>query len=298
MQKTIKRPIHVQGVGLHSGKLVKMRALPAPAGSGIIFKRIDLEIPILIPVKVDAIEEALLCTRLSSQASQASQGSAQEGRVSVSTIEHLLSALCALEIDNILFEIDADEVPIMDGSASSYIFLLQSAGITEQEENRRFLKIKNTIRIEDPQDKNKYAEFSPTQKGLEIQYSIDFEHPIISSTAQSIHIYFQPTTYIKEISRARTFGFIKDLEMLQANNLARGASLENAIGLTDDAVMNPEGLRYQDEFVRHKLLDAIGDLYVAGPILGKFTGHKTSHTLNNQLLRKLLSSPDNYEWVS
>ncbi len=284
MQKTIKRPIHVQGIGLHSGKLVKMRALPAPAGAGIIFKRIDLENPVMIPVKIEAIEEALLCTKLSSA----------EG-VTVSTIEHLLSALCALEIDNILFEIDADEIPIMDGSASSYIFLLQSAGITEQEENRRYLKIKNLVRI---QEGDKYAELEPLAKGFELKYSIDFPHPAISSTPQEIYFNFQPTTYIKEISRARTFGFIKDLEMLQANNLARGASLENAIGLTENNIMNAEGLRYKDEFVKHKLLDAIGDLYVAGPILGRFTGHKTSHSLNNKLLRKLFSDSENYEWVS
>lgn len=284
MQKTIKHIIQMEGKGLHSGQMVKMRAIPAPTGTGIIFKRTDLDPAVLIPVRIDAIEETPLCTTLKSPQGQA-----------ISTIEHLLSALCALEIDNILFEINADEIPIMDGSASSYIFWLQSAGITDQEEPRKFLKIKATVRIEEG---DKFAEFSPSTKGLEFQYSIDFPHPVIANTPQSIEFVFHSMTYIKEISRARTFGFVKDLERLQANNLAKGASLENAVGITDEGVLNPEGLRYDNEFVKHKLLDAIGDLYVAGAILGKFTGHKTSHALNNRLLRKLLADSSLYEWVS
>ncbi len=290
MQKTIKHSIQMEGVGLHSGQLVQMRAIPAPVDSGIIFKRMDCDPPVLIPLKIESIEEAPLCTRLISF-----QSGPENQTISISTIEHLLSALCALEIDNILFELNADEVPIMDGSASPYIFWLQSAGITEQEENRKFLKIKLPVRVEDG---DKFAELIPSAKGLEFHYSIDFLHPVISNTPQEIEFMFHPMTYIKEISRARTFGFVKDLEKLQANNLARGAGLNNAVGITDEGVLNPEGLRYQNEFVKHKLLDAIGDLYVAGPILGKFTGHKTSHTLNNRLLKKLFSDDSQYEWVS
>ena len=283
MQKTIKHSIQAEGIGLHSGQIVRVKAFPSSVGTGIVFKRTDCEPPVLIPLKVDSIEEALLCTRLSSNGKH------------VSTIEHLLSALCALEIDNILFELDSDEVPIMDGSASPFIFWLQSAGIIDQEEPRRFLKIKKNIRV---QDGDKFAELSPSNKGLDLHYSIDFPHPVISRTSQSIEFSFHPMTYIKEISRARTFGFAKDLEKLQANHLARGASLDNAVGIGDDCVLNPTGLRYHDEFVKHKLLDAIGDLYVAGPILGKFVGHKTSHTLNNKLLRELFKDDSQYEWVS
>ena len=287
LQKTIKNAIHMEGIGLHSGHNVRMKALPAPVDTGIVFKRVDASPPLLIPIAVDRIEESLLCTRLASPI--------PDQDFSISTIEHLLSAIAALEIDNLLIELDAGEIPIMDGSAAPYIFWLQSAGICELEEKRKFLKIKKTIRLE---DQDKFVELTPISKGFELSVSIDFAHPVIQKTPQQVEFTFHPMIYMKEISRARTFGFVKDLEKLQANGLAKGASLENAVGIGDEAVLNPDGLRYEDEFVKHKLLDAIGDLYVAGPMIGKFTAHKSSHSLNNRLLRKLFSNESNYEWIS
>lgn len=283
MQKTIKNEIHAEGIGLHSGKMVKMTLKPADVNSGIVFKRIDLKPSVDLKMAPNNIEETLLCTRL------------QVKDVSVSTIEHLMSAFCAMEIDNVIVELDADEVPVMDGSASPFLFLIQSAGVLIQDKSRRFLKIKKKIRVTED---DKFAELAPYAKGLKFSCSIDFDSPVISKTPQSVEYELHPMTYEKEISRARTFGFAADIEKLHANNLALGASLKNAVGIGDDTVLNPEGLRYGDEFVKHKLLDAIGDLYVVGAILGKFTAHKTSHSLNNRLLRKLMEDDTQYEWVT
>lgn len=281
-QQTIKNTISAEGIGLHSGQLVHMTLKPAPVGSGVSFVRVDLDPQITLPITPENIEEAVMCTRLSVNGAH------------VSTIEHLMAALCALEIDNIIVEINADELPVLDGSASPFIFLLQSAGVQSQDKDRRFLKIKQTVRVE---LEDKYAQVEPNIKGLDFDYAIDFEHPVIAQTPQTIEYTFHPMTFIKEISRARTFGFADDLDKLHANNLAQGASLDNAVGISDDGVMNPDGLRYEDEFLKHKLLDTIGDLYVAGPLIAKFKGYKTSHTLNNQLIRKIFSDKNNYEWV-
>lgn len=283
MQHTIGNTIRAEGIGLHLGKTVRMTLKPGKPNTGVVFRRVDLDPPVDIKMAPNHIQEALLCTRL------------QKGDVSVSTIEHLMAALCATQVDNVIVELDSDEVPVMDGSAAPYVFLLKSAGLAKQEKNRRYLKVKKKVRVEHD---DKFAELSPYAKGLHLDYTIDFPSPVIAKTPQHIEYEFHPMTFEKEIARARTFGFVADLEKLHANNLALGASLENAVGITEDAVMNPDGLRYSDEFVKHKLLDAIGDLYVAGPILGKFKGFKTSHSLNNQLLRKLLEDKTQYEWVT
>lgn len=283
MQKTIKNEIHAEGIGLHSGKLVKMTLRSAEMDAGIVFRRVDLTPVVDLKIAPEHIEETMLCTRL------------KANDVSVSTIEHLMSAFCAMEVDNVIVELDSDEVPVMDGSSSPFVFLIQSAGVLKQSKKRRYLKINKKVRVTED---DKYAELAPYAKGLHLKCVIDFPHPVIAKTSQEVDYEFHPMTYQKEIARARTFGFAKDIEKLHENNLALGASLENAVGIGDDTVLNPEGLRYSDEFVKHKLLDAIGDLYVAGAILGDFTGHKTSHSLNNRLLRELFSDDSQYEWVT
>ena len=280
-QTTIKTSVNAVGVGLHSGQEVHITLRPADANTGIVFRRIDLSPPINIHVSPDKVQETLMCTKL------------VHGTVSVSTIEHLMAALCAERIDNIVIEINGAEVPVLDGSAAPFIFLLQSAGTLELNEKRHALRIKKPVRV-DVEDK--FAEFSPYE-GYRLNVSIDFPHPVIAATKQEIEFEFSPATFEKEVSRARTFGFAKDIEKLHQSKLGLGASLENAVGVTDTGIMNPEGLRYRDEFVRHKLLDTIGDLYVAGPIIGAFRSHKSGHALNNQLLLALLKDKTAYEWV-
>jgi len=273
-QQTIKHPVSVTGKGLHSGKPVQMCLKPAPSDTGIVFRRVDLEPPVDIRVDARKIEPAPLCTLL------------VDHDVKVATIEHLMAALATLEIDNIIVELDAAEVPVMDGSSAPLIFILESAGIRRQQLSRHVIEVKKPVRVEDG---DCYAELLPS-KELRFTISIDFEHPAIASTSQSIDFIYSPMAFIKEVSRARTFGFLKDLKKLHKQGLALGGGLDNAVGLDDKKVMNPEGLRYSDEFVKHKLLDAVGDLYVAGPILGHYQAHKPSHRLNNQLIQKLLRS--------
>jgi len=283
-QRTIKNPIRARGVGLHTGHHGLMTMRPAPVNTGIVFRRVDLDPVIEIHVNPNAVTETVLCTTLS------------QDEAKISTVEHLMSALAGFGIDNLYIDLDTDEVPIMDGSASHFIFLLQSAGIADQEADKRFIRIKKTIRIET--EKGDWAQFEPYE-GFKLSFSIDFDHPAFDETANHIVIDFSSTSYLKEISRARTFGFMKDVEALRKRNLALGGSLENAIVLDENGVMNPEGLRNQDEFVRHKVLDAVGDLYMIGSgIVGAFSAYRSGHALNNKLLRSLLSQPDAWEYTS
>lgn len=272
-QQTIKNTVHLTGKGLHSGQPVHVNLCPAKSNTGIVFHRIDQDLPD-IQVTVDKVHESPLCTTLI------------EGDNHIATIEHLMSALAGLSIDNIRIELDAPELPIMDGSAEPFVFILQSAGIKAQRADRHVMTVTETIRIEAG---DRFVELSPYD-GLRFELTIDFDHPVIQQTPQSIQCNFSEALFIKSISRARTFGFAKDIEMLHQQQRALGAGLDNAIGIDDNGIMNPEGLRYADEFVRHKLLDAIGDLYIAGPIQGLYRAQKPSHALNNQLVRKLIAS--------
>lgn len=283
-QRTIKNPIRAKGVGLHTGHHAHMTMRPAPVNTGIVFRRTDLDPVVDIHVSPDAVKETVLCTTLS-----------QDG-ARVSTVEHLMSALAGFGIDNLYIDLDSDEVPIMDGSASHFIFLLQSAGIADQSAPKRFIRILLPVRVE--AEGGAWAQFEPYE-GFRLSFSIDFDHPAFDDTANHLTIDFSATSYLKEISRARTFGFMKDVEALRKRNLALGGSLENAIVLDETGVMNPEGLRNQDEFVRHKVLDAVGDLYMIGSgILGAFSAYKSGHALNNRLLRALLAQPECWEYVS
>jgi UDP-3-O-[3-hydroxymyristoyl] N-acetylglucosamine deacetylase len=283
-QRTIKNPIRARGVGLHTGHHGLMSMRPAPINTGIIFRRIDLDPVVEIPVHPNVVSETVLCTTLS-----------QDG-VKISTVEHLMSALAGFGIDNLYIDLDSDEVPIMDGSASHFIFLLQSAGIAEQAADKRFIRIKQLVRVET--ENGAWAQFEPYE-GFRLSFSIDFDHPAFDETANHLMIEFSSTSYLKEISRARTFGFMKDVEALRKRNLALGGSLDNAIVLDENGVMNPEGLRNQDEFVRHKVLDAVGDLYMIGSgIVGSFSAYKSGHALNNRLLRTLLANPESWEFTT
>jgi UDP-3-O-[3-hydroxymyristoyl] N-acetylglucosamine deacetylase len=283
-QRTLSNPIKAKGIGLHTGHEAIMTLRPAPVDTGIIFRRVDLDPVVEFPVSPEIVGETTLCTTI-----------VKEG-AKVATIEHLMSALAGVGMDNLYVDITADEVPIMDGSASHFIFLLQSAGIEIQDAPRKFIRIKKPVRVEN--DKGGSAEFTPYE-GFRLNFSISFDHPAFKETAEKMTLDFSCTSYFKEVARARTFGFVKDMELLRKNNLGLGASLQNAIGLDDEGVMNKEGLRNKDEFVRHKILDAVGDLYMAGhPIVGEFTAHKSGHALNNQLLRALMADPDAYEIVT
>ncbi len=283
-QHTIRHEMCAKGIGLHSGKEVNMKIKPAPVNSGVVFIRVDLFPHVTIKLSPEAIVDTKLCTAL------------VKNSVKISTVEHVLSALAANEIDNIQIELSGAELPIMDGSASPFSFLFDAAGRVAQKKLRQYRRILKPIKV---QDGDKTAEFLPTEQDeFQLDFSIDFDHPVIAKTPCEISYVLDAKTYSKEIGRARSFGFKKDLDMLRERNLALGASLENVIGIDDANVMNPEGLRYDDEFVRHKLLDAIGDLYAGGPILGRFKGHKSGHGLNNQLLRELIKDSDAFEWVT
>ncbi|BDX05598.1 UDP-3-O-acyl-N-acetylglucosamine deacetylase [Planctobacterium marinum] len=261
-----------------------MTLRPAPANFGVVYRRIDLEPYVDIPAKANAVGDTMLCTCLSND----------DGH-SISTIEHLSSALAGLGIDNLIVEVNSNELPIMDGSASPFIFLLQSAGIEEQSAAKRFIKVRKKIRVEDG---DKWAEFVPYD-GFRVDFTIDFEHPVIKQTNQRMVMDFSSESYIDDVSRARTFGFMKDLEFMHANNLALGGSMENAVALDEYRVLNQEGLRYKDEFVKHKILDAVGDLYLGGhSIVGELRAYKSGHGLNNKLLNALLQKTDAWEYVS
>lgn len=283
-QRTLKNVIRATGVGLHHGEKVLLTLRPAAPNTGIIFRRTDLDPVIDIPARAENVVDTRMNTTIG-----------VESGARISTVEHLLSAMAGLGIDNAVIDVTSDELPVMDGSAGPFVFLIQSAGIEEQNAAKKFIRIKEKIIAEEG---DKSAEFSPYD-GFKVGFTIDFDHPVFHDSAQRAEIDFSSTSYIKEISRARTFGFLKEFEMLQANNLAKGASLENAIGVDDYRVVNDDGLRYDDEFVKHKILDAIGDLYLLGySLIGSYNGIKSGHALNNKLLRTLLAQPEAYEIVT
>jgi len=274
-QRTIKKTVKARGVGIHSGKLVNMTLIPAESDHGVVFKRLDAG-GRQVHAHSAFVNEVVLSTGLESQG------------VKVSTIEHLMSALSALGVDNVLVELDSFEVPIMDGSSAPFVFLVQSAGIEEQAAPKRFIVIKNTIRVENGES---WAQVSP-HNGFKVTLEIDFEHKKIKESGQKLTIDFAEQSYLKEISRARTFGYERDVEMLQKQNLALGASIDNAIALSDDDILNEDGMRYHNEFVKHKILDIVGDLFLlGGNVIGYYEGYKTGHMLNDQLLSAILSQP-------
>lgn len=281
-QRTLKNVISATGVGLHTGEKVYLTLRPAPANSGIIFRRVDLNIPVEILARTENVGDTRLSTSL------------VKDNIKISTIEHLLSALAGLGIDNAYIDVSASEIPIMDGSASPFVFLIQSAGIEQQNAPKKFIRIKRTIEVK--QD-NKWVRFEPFE-GFKVNLQIDFDHPIFQHVPQSAEIDFSQNAFVKEISRARTFGFMHEMEFLRENNLALGASLDNAIAMDEYRILNEEGLRYEDEFVKHKILDAVGDLYLLGhSLIGAFYGYKSGHELNNALLKKLLANQTAWEMV-
>jgi len=281
-QRTLKNVIRATGVGLHSGEKVYLTLKPAPVDTGIIFRRTDLD-PV-VDIKADAMNvgETTMSTTLG------------HGEAKVDTVEHLLSAMAGLGIDNAMVEVSAQEVPIMDGSSGPFIFLLQSAGILEQQTAKRFIRIKKRVEVTDG---DKSAAFVPYD-GFKVSFEIDFDHPVLKRSVQKACLDFSSTTYVKEVSRARTFGFLKDIEHMRSQDLAKGGSDKNAIVVGDYRIMNEDGLRYDDEFVKHKILDAVGDLYLLGhSLIGEYIGYKSGHGLNNQLLRELLKHDDAWEFV-
>jgi UDP-3-O-[3-hydroxymyristoyl] N-acetylglucosamine deacetylase len=282
-QRTLKNSIRATGVGLHTGKKVLMVLRPAPVNHGIWFRRTDLDEPVDIPARAESVSETTLGTTV-----------VRDG-VKVSTVEHLLSALAGLGIDNAIIELSSDEVPIMDGSAGPFVFLLQSAGIAEQTAPKKFVRIRKSILVEDGE---KWARFDPYD-GFKINFEIEFDHPVFKRRSQAVSMEFSTTTFLREVSRARTFGFMRDLEYMRSHNLALGGNLDNAIVLDDYRILNEDGLRYEDEFVKHKVLDAIGDLYLLGHgLIGEFSGHKSGHALNNRLLRTLIADATAWEDVT
>lgn len=282
-QRTLKTAIRATGVGLHTGEKVYMTLRPAAENSGITFRRVDLDQPVDIPADAELVGETMLGTTL-----------IRDG-VKVATVEHLMSALAGLGIDNLYVDLSAPEVPIMDGSAGPFVFLLQSAGIQEQNAAKKFIRIRKKIRVEDG---DKWAEFKPLN-GFKVNFEISFNHPVFNKLSQSASIDFSSTSFLKEVSRARTFCFLRDVETLRARNLTLGGSMDNAIVLDDYRILNEDGLRYANEFVIHKILDAIGDVYLLGhSLIGEFSAHKSGHDLNNKLLRALLADQTAWEEVT
>lgn len=282
-QRTVKNIIRASGVGLHTGAKIYLTLKPGAIDSGIVFVRTDIEPPVTLPAQALMVRDTSMATSL------------VQGDVRLSTVEHLMSALAGLGIDNAIIEVTAGEIPIMDGSAGPFVFLIQSAGIIEQDAPKRFARITRRIEVK---DNDKIAAFEP-YNGFKLCFTIDFDHPAFLEENKYAEVDFSTTSYVKEVSRARTFGFMRDIEYLRSKNLALGGSMENAIVVDDNGVMNEEGLRYKDEFVRHKMLDAIGDLYLMGhAIIGEYQGYKSGHGLNNQLLRAMLDQPDAWEMVT
>lgn len=281
-QRTLKNTIRATGVGLHSGEKVYLTLKPAPVDHGIVFRRVDLDPVVDIQAKATNVGETTMSTTL-----------VQDG-VRVDTVEHLLSAMAGLGIDNAIVELSAQEVPIMDGSAGPFVFLIQSAGIAEQSKAKRFIRIKKRIEV---REGDKVASFVP-YNGFKVTFEIEFDHPAFKESAQKASLDFSSTSFVKEVSRARTFGFMKDIEFLRSKNLALGGSVNNAIVVDEYRVLNEDGLRYDDEFVKHKILDAVGDLYLLGhSLMGEFIGFKSGHGLNNKLLRALELQTDAWEFV-
>jgi UDP-3-O-[3-hydroxymyristoyl] N-acetylglucosamine deacetylase len=281
-QRTPKKVIQATGVGLHSGEKVLLTLRPAPINTGIIFRRTDLSPIVEIPASYEHVSDTMLCTSLQHQGAK------------VATVEHLLSALAGLGIDNAYIDVNAPEIPIMDGSAAPFVFLIQSAGISEQNAPKRFIRILKPIRVE---EHGKYVQFRP-YNGYRISFTIDFDHPVFNHRPQTANFDFTSTSYVKEVCRARTFGFLSDYEKLRESDLAKGGSLDNAVVVDNYRVLNEDGLRFEDEFVKHKVLDAIGDLYLLGSgLIGAFEGYKSGHELNNKLLRALIAQQDAWEFT-
>ena len=286
-QRTLKSLTRAVGVGLHSGERVELTLRPAPPDSGIVFRRIDLPQPVEIPVSAQSVTD----TRLASTRSM--------GDAKVRTVEHLMSACAGLGLDNLYIDITAEEVPILDGSSASFVFLLQSAGVALQNAPKRFVRVKRPIEVRQGEGAQlKWARLEPYH-GFKLRFDIDFAHPAVDSTGQSVEFDMGRDNYSRDIARARTFGFTRDVEMLRANGLALGGGLDNAIVMDDYKVLNAEGLRYDDEFAKHKILDAMGDLYLLGkPLLAAYSAFRSGHAMNNDLLRALLAQPDAWEEVS
>jgi len=286
-QRTIKQLVKTIGVGLHSGTKVTLTLRPAAPDTGIIFHRVDLDPSVDLPATALGVGDTRMASTL------------DKDGVKVSTVEHLMSACAGLGIDNLHVDVTAEEIPIMDGSASSFVFLLQQAGLQEQNAAKKFIRIKKPIEVREGKgDQEKWARLEP-YNGFKLKFFIEFNHPAVDDTGKTAEVDFAIESYVKEISRARTFGFMQDVENLRGIGLIRGGSLENAIVMDEYRILNADGLRYDNEFVRHKILDAIGDLYLIGyPLLASYIAHKSGHTLNNQLLRALLKQPDAYEIVT
>ncbi len=282
-QRTLKNAIRATGVGLHTGEKIYLTLLPAPVDSGIVFRRVDLDPVVEIEAKAENVGDTTLSTTL------------VKGDVRVSTVEHLLSAIAGMGIDNAIVEVSAAEVPIMDGSAGPFVFLIQSAGIEEQSAAKKFIRIKRPVVVEDG---DKVASFLPFD-GFKVSFSIDFDHPVFKDRTLEAEVDFSSTSFVKEVSRARTFGFMHEIEYLRSKGLAKGGSVDNAIVVDEYRILNEDGLRYEDEFVKHKILDAIGDLYLLGnSLIGEFKAHKSGHALNNKSLRELIAQEDAWEVVT
>jgi UDP-3-O-[3-hydroxymyristoyl] N-acetylglucosamine deacetylase len=282
-QRTLKAPIRASGIGLHGGRKVFISMLPAPVNTGIVFRRTDLNPVIEVPASAQLVGEASMCSTL------------VQGGVKVATVEHIMSALAGLSVDNCVIELSSPEIPILDGSAAPFIYLLQSTGLVVQDAPRRFMRIRQPVQVGEG---DKYARLEPYE-GYRLSFGIEFKHPAFKTSAQKAVLEFSPANYVKEVARARTFGFMGDFEALRARNLALGASMDNAVALDQYRVVNPDGLRYDDEFVRHKILDAVGDLYLIGaPILGAYSAYKSGHALNNQLACAVLRDEKAWEWVT
>jgi UDP-3-O-[3-hydroxymyristoyl] N-acetylglucosamine deacetylase len=286
-QRTVKQLVKTVGVGLHSGTKVELTLRPAAPNTGIVFRRVDLDPPVDLPASATGVGDTRMASTLDRDGAK------------VSTVEHLMSACAGLGIDNLYVDITAEEIPIMDGSASSFVFLLQQAGLQEQNAPKRFIRIKKPVEVREGKGASeKWARLEP-YNGFRLQFFIEFNHPAVDATGQTAEVDFSMDSYIKEIARARTFGFMQDVETLRGMGPARGGSLENAIVMDEYRILNPDGLRYENEFVRHKILDAIGDLYLVGhPLLASYVAHKSGHTLNNLLLRALLQQKDAYEIIT
>lgn len=282
-QRTIKNPVKVTGVGLHSGQKVTLGLRPASVNTGIVFCRVDQKPTEQIRVGAELVHDTRLSTCM------------EQNGVRVATVEHLMSALSGLGIDNIYVDLDSPEVPIMDGSAGTFIFLLQTAGMVEQAAAKKFIRVKKAVEVKQG---DKWVRFDPYH-GYKLSFTINFTHPVFSTSKQHVVVDLGEHSYIREISRARTFGFMQDVEYMRSQGLALGGSLDNAIVMDDYRVLNPDGLRFEDEFVKHKVLDAIGDLYMTGhPVIGAFSGFKSGHALNNELLRQLMADADAWEYVT
>jgi UDP-3-O-[3-hydroxymyristoyl] N-acetylglucosamine deacetylase len=286
-QRTIKELVRTTGVGLHSGTKVELTLRPAEPDTGIVFRRVDMDPPVVFPASASIVGDTRMATVLMKDG----------GRVS--TVEHLMSACAGLGIDNLYVDVTAEEIPIMDGSASSFVYLLQQGGVEEQDAPKKFIRIKKTVEVREGKGNNeKWARLVP-HDGFKLDFFIEFNHPAVDGTAQRANVDFGDVSYVQAIARARTFGFMQDVEMLRGIGLARGGSLENAIVMDEYRILNSDGLRYDDEFVRHKILDAIGDLYMVGhPMVASYEAHKSGHALNNQLLRAMLDDPTSYEIVT